>query len=114
MTSLRSLDTTAPPMATAVGGAPVPETGRPAAAEAAPEPPPTREALEASVSRANQALADLTPALEFQVDPELNRVVIRLVDRQDHRVLRQVPSEEMLAIARALDRVRGLLVNQRA
>ena len=113
MTTLRSLDHLVPPAATAAEGASASSAPR-AAVQAVPHPAPQREAVQASIARANRALAELAPALEFQIDPELNRVVMRLVDRQDHRVLRQVPSEELLAIARALDRMRGMLVNQRA
>ena len=34
----------------------------------------------------------VAPSLQFEIDPDTQVVVIRLVDRQDQRVLRQVPS----------------------
>ena len=55
----------------------------------------------------------LSKALEFEVDAETNRVVVRLVDTEDHRVLRQVPSQEMLDIARALERMASTPKRQR-
>ncbi len=52
--------------------------------------------------------------LEFTIDEESGRRLIRLVDRQTQEVLRQIPSEEMLQIAKALDKLQGLLVHQKA
>ena len=49
-----------------------------------------------------------------ELDPDTRAVVVRLIDRQDNRVLRQVPSPEMLAIAKALDRMQGMLLQSRA
>jgi flagellar protein FlaG len=83
-------------------------------APATPEPEPARAEIEAAVERANRQMSAVAPSLEFEIDPESHSVVIRLVDRQDQRVLRQVPSPEMLAIARALDRMQSLLVRTRA
>ena len=81
-------------------------------APAAPEP--SHAEVEAAVSRANEHMGSIAPSLQFEVDPDTQRVVIRLVDRQDQRVLRQVPSPEMLEIARALERMQALLVRTRA
>jgi|SRR5688572_8663685 len=86
---------------------------RPAAAVSAP-PVPTREQLEQAVAQANRQMNAIAPSLQFEIDPETRTVVIRLVDREDQRVLRQVPSVEMLAIARALERMQALLVRTRA
>ena len=77
-------------------------------------PEPTRGQIEQAVSRANEQMGVVAPSLQFEVDPDTQQVVIRLVDRQDQRVLRQVPSAEMLAIARALERMQALLVRTRA
>lgn len=55
-------------------------------------------ALDAIVSRAAQQGA----ALDFRIDDESGRVIVSLVDRRDGTVLRQMPSEEALRIARAL------------
>jgi flagellar protein FlaG len=77
-------------------------------------PEPTRGQIEQAVSRANEQMGSVAPSLQFEIDPDTQQVVIRLVDREDQRVLRQVPSVEMLAIARALERMQALLVRTRA
>ena len=79
----------------------------------APSKPPPRE-IEAAVVAANKAVRSLAATLEFEVDTDTDTIVIRLVDNSDHTVLRQVPSEEMLKIAKAIDRIQGLLLRQEA
>ena len=59
-------------------------------------------------------MSAVAPSLQFEIDPDTRAVVIRLVDRPDQRVLRQVPSTEMLAISRALARMHALLLRTHA
>jgi len=40
--------------------------------------------------------------------------VVRIIDRATKEVIRQMPSEEMLSIAKALDSIKGLFVTQTA
>jgi flagellar protein FlaG len=72
------------------------------------------EGARAAVANANRTIQAFTQALEFEVDADTKKIVIRLVDTQDHRVLRQVPAPEMLEIARALERMQTLLVRGNA
>lgn len=81
----------------------------PAPVRAAPVEP-TREEVQRAVSQANSQMTAVAPSLQFEIDPDTRAVVIRLVDRADQRVLRQVPSTEMLAISRALARMQTLLL----
>lgn len=66
--------------------------------------PPTSGPLTATASR--------DAALEFEYDGE--RAVIKVIDRETNKVLRQIPPEEWLALARMLERLQGLLVNLKA
>jgi flagellar protein FlaG len=112
---MTTLDAVGPVPAQAVAGSGVSapaERAAHAAAEA-PKPAPAAQAVAAAVAHANRALAELAPSLEFELDGESHRVVVRLVDREDRRVIRQYPSEEMLAIARALERMQGALIDER-
>ncbi len=70
--------------------------------------------LQSAVSTANDAMRAMNRELQFQVDPASGRLVTRLIDTSDNKVLRQIPSEEMLRIADALDRVQGLLFERHA
>ncbi|HZP86383.1 MAG TPA: flagellar protein FlaG [Burkholderiales bacterium] len=81
---------------------------------AAPAAPPAPEAVKKAVTDANDALRSLSQAVEFEYDADANVTVIRLVDTSDKKVLRQVPSPEMLEIARALERMQTMLVRGKA
>lgn len=108
------LDAPAPLPVTTVGGG-VAAADPSARVPAAPaEPPPSREAVQSAVDDVNKALADSNRAIEFSIDPDVKTVVVKVIDKQDGSVLRQVPSQEMLAIAKALDQLQGLLVRSRA
>ena len=105
--------TALPPLPAALGTAKSVKPA-PAATVTPAAPEPTRFEIEQAVSSANEQMHAVAPSLQFEVDADTQQVVIRLVDRQDQRVLRQVPSAEMLAIARALERMQALLVRTRA
>ncbi|NMG17466.1 flagellar protein FlaG [Aromatoleum bremense] len=52
--------------------------------------------------------------LSFSVDEDTRITVVKLIDSETDEVLRQIPSEEALQIAKALDRLQGLLVRDKA
>lgn len=67
-----------------------------------------------AVRQANKAISEIRNGLEFEVDDETGRVVIKIVDSETKEVVRQLPSEEMLKIARALKSVTsGLFLNEK-
>jgi flagellar protein FlaG len=56
----------------------------------------------------------VTPELEFSVDESSGRSMVKVTDRTTHEVIRQFPSEEMLQIAKGIDRFqKGLLLNSK-
>lgn len=59
--------------------------------------------LRAAREQVNRALAGNGRELAFDFEDGSGRVVVKLIDTRTKEVLRQVPSEEMLAIARALE-----------
>ncbi|WP_165797362.1 flagellar protein FlaG [Solimonas fluminis] len=63
---------------------------------------PTAAELQKVVQQIERYLESSRTGLEFRVDRDLNRVVVSVVDPRDGTVLRQMPSEEALRIARAL------------
>ena len=77
--------------------------------------PPGAEAAQQAARRINEFLKSSSSAsVEFTVEGQSNRVVVRVVDSETGQLIRQMPSEEMLAISHALDRVTGLLLEQKA
>jgi flagellar protein FlaG len=70
--------------------------------------------LQKAVEGINQALQLQETGIEFSVDSDTKRTVVKVVDKNTGDLLRQIPSEEALNIAKALDRVQGLLLRQKA
>lgn len=62
----------------------------------------------------NKALQGLSSNLEFSVDSDSNRTIVKVVDQQTKEVIRQMPSLEAIEISKALDKLQGLLVKQKA
>jgi flagellar protein FlaG len=56
----------------------------------------------------------VSSSLQFSLDQDTGRTVVKMVDTQTAEVLRQFPSEEMLAISKSIDRMQGLLINREA
>lgn len=87
----------------------------PAAHAAAPVLPAVNiKDLERAIGAVNEMLDPMARGLQFSVDESTGSTIVRLVDKETNEVLRQIPSKEMLSIARALDRVQGLLVDAKA
>jgi flagellar protein FlaG len=63
---------------------------------------------------ARNALDAVSSNLQFLTDPHSGRTVVQVVDAQTRQVIRQLPSEEALAITRAMDRLQSLLVHEQA
>jgi len=60
------------------------------------------EALPALVAQANRALKENGSELALEFNDDLGRSVFKLIDSTTGEVLRQIPSEQALAVARAL------------
>lgn len=99
--------------------APRPAAAKPSApAEASPDakpsPPPSKEQVEVAVEAVQKAVEPVARNLQFSIDKETGKTVISVVDAATREVIRQIPGEEILAIARAIDRMQGLLLKQKA
>ncbi len=78
---------------------------------------PTREQVEQAASRINEVLHGTTSRLEFEIDHDLNRmdkVVIKILNGESGEVIRQIPAQELLDLAKYLDAPKGLLIRERA
>lgn len=76
-----------------------------------------KEQLEKAIENANEGLKSLqnqSNALEFSVDKDLDRIIVRLVDTKTKEVIRQYPPEEVLEIARHMDKLVGKLLKEKA
>ncbi len=79
-----------------------------------PEQVTDTEKLAKAVDDINKTIKNFSQNLEFSLDEQSKRVIVKLVDQQTKEVLRQIPSEETLEIAKSLDKLKGLLIHQQA
>lgn len=70
--------------------------------------------LKQATEKLNQAMRMMASNLQFTVDEETGIDVVKVVDTDTKEVIRQFPSEEVLAIAKAFDQLQGLLVRDKA
>jgi len=75
---------------------------------------PTRDEVEDAVSRLSRFVAPNQSEINFSVDESSGIRVVKIVDRNSNEVIRQMPSEEAVALARALDKLQGLLIKDKA
>jgi flagellar protein FlaG len=75
---------------------------------------PDREKLEVATQSVRDFVKPINSNLEFSVNDETGQLVVKIIDRATKEVIRQMPSEEMLSIAKTLDSIKGLFVQQTA
>ncbi len=98
--------------ATAVDNLPAQSTQTTSASESTTKPKP--EELDQAIKAVNEFVKPFNNALNFSVDQESKTTVVKVIDQSTKEVIRQIPSEEMLALAKALDTMKGLLIQQKA
>ncbi|MBR7778230.1 flagellar protein FlaG [Undibacterium rugosum] len=67
-----------------------------------------------AVADINKSMQSFSQDLQFSVDKDSDKVVVKIIDQQTKQVLRQIPSEEALEISKSLDKLQGLLIKQQA
>lgn len=75
---------------------------------------PSTEEVAKAVQDINRTIQAMSQNLEFSVDAHNQNVVVKVVDQQTKEVLRQIPSEEAIEIAKSLGKLQGLLIKQQA
>ncbi len=72
------------------------------------------EQVESAVSRISDYVQNFQRDLQFSVDQDSGRTVIKVVDSETKQVIRQIPSEETLRIVEQLDSPESLIFSQQA
>ncbi|MDP3668540.1 MAG: flagellar protein FlaG [Telluria sp.] len=78
------------------------------------KPAPSEEQVAQALKSINNVLQLRSPDLEFSVDSESERTIVKVVDKKTQEVIRQMPSQEALDIAKALDKLQSLLIRDTA
>lgn len=70
--------------------------------------------LKQALEEANRMVQSHGGSLEFSIDQQTGKTLVRIIDTSTNQLIRQIPSEEMIAIARSMDKLQGLLIKQQA
>ncbi len=104
LTSQRSAAVAVSPQA--VQAAATAEKGRDTAA--------SDDELRKAVEKVSSAMQAYGRELNFSIDQDSGIQVVKVLDTTNNEVIRQFPSEEVLRIAKNLDKVLGVLFEERA
>ena len=109
------------PAAPAVKAKGVAPTSTPAPAPA-PAPAPVKASsidpqdlhrqLEDAVSVLNKQMEHTGTSLSFSVDEALGRSIVKVVNKDSGELVRQIPGEDVVRVARSIESLKGVLYNK--
>ncbi|MCB5188016.1 flagellar protein FlaG [Methylobacillus caricis] len=79
-----------------------------------PEVDPSQNSVESAVKQINEFISPVMQSIQFSTDNDSGKVVVKVVDSETQKVLRQIPNEEVLQIAKTLGKLQGLVIRQTA
>ncbi|GJL67406.1 MAG: flagellar protein FlaG [Nitrospirales bacterium] len=74
--------------------------------------PLTSEQVQTTVARLQETLKHIQPRLEISLERDINQVIFRVVDKESGDLIRQIPSEKVVELARLFSGQSGLLVEE--
>jgi len=121
-----SMPTMVPPAPAAA--TPSPAVAAAAATNAKPQPPSEaakqapfrvdpqrmRQELQDIASQLNQQVQRTGTALGFAVDEVAGRQVVTVLNKESGEVVRQIPGDEVLAVAHNIERLKGIIFSRNA
>ncbi len=72
------------------------------------------EVLQEKVAKLNDHMQSLHRQLHFQVDDKSGDTVVQVIDSETDKVVRQIPSQEVLDVRDAIERYKGILLKEKA
>lgn len=70
--------------------------------------------LEDAVQKLGEFVSSIRSEISFSIDEASGTRVVKVLDSQSKEVIRQIPSEEAIQLAQALDKLQGLFVREKA
>ena len=80
----------------------------------APQTRPAKVDVTEAIQQLEKAAANYNVNLNFSVDKDTGRTVIRVIDASTNEVLRQLPPEEILDLAASMEAIAGRLLSVKA
>ena len=73
---------------------------------------PSREAVEKALVKANELARKFSRELNFTYDDRIDKIVVKVMEGDTEKVVRQIPPEEMIRLSVKMDDLLGMLINQ--
>ncbi len=83
-------------------------------AEAAKDVATTNQDIKEKVALIQNSINQIDSQVQFSVEEDLDRVVVKVVERDTGELIRQIPSEEVLQAQRFLEEQPGILLEEEA
>lgn len=77
-------------------------------------PQPNVKEMQQAVENLNRVIATSLQSIHFSMDEESGRIIVKVLDSETQKVLRQVPNTEVLTISKNLARLQGLVISDKA
>ncbi|WP_051229295.1 flagellar protein FlaG [Paludibacterium yongneupense] len=75
---------------------------------------PSKRDVQDAIDQLNKAATLYDSQLQFSVDKDTDIQVIKVIDKQSQKIIRQIPSEDIVRIAKAIDDFKGMLLKDQA
>jgi len=73
---------------------------------------PSREEVEKTLVKVNELAKSLSRKLSFSYDDRIEKIIVKVMEGDGEKVIRQIPPEEMIRLSLRMDDVMGMLINQ--
>ena len=50
--------------------------------------------------------------MQFKIDPDYKELIVKVVDQESGKLIRQIPTEDVVRMSKAMDNLKGLLFAQ--
>ncbi|MEQ1602940.1 MAG: flagellar protein FlaG [Methylophilaceae bacterium] len=75
---------------------------------------PDAKEMQGAVDELNKAMLASAQNIQFSMDQDLGKIVVKVMDTETQKVLRQMPSQEALAFSKNISRLQGLMIHDKA
>ena len=72
-----------------------------------------RESFRESVEAANERLSSRGTSISMAIDKATDTVIVQIKDQQSGDTVRQIPSQQALQISRNIERLTGIMIDQK-
>ena len=73
---------------------------------------PDAKQVQQSLDDINKVMAGFSISVQFQIDPDYKELIVKVVDQDTGKLIRQMPTEDVVKMSKAMDNLKGLLFAQ--